>query len=103
MRGYPKRFNTKKDVDVALSIDAEKTKEKLQKMLDERWQWVITGQLAENDAGVEDSTHKVVTLYEDDGTTFKEKYQYELKEDPQCALFKLGYTVQEAEDIVGGA
>jgi len=103
MKGYPKRFNTKQDVDVAIRVDAEKTKGKLQKMLDERWQWMIIGQLAEADVGVEDSTHKVVTLYDDDGTTFKEKHQYELQEDPECALFRLGYTVAEAQDIIGGA
>lgn len=101
MRGYLKSIKTRKDLDVAMQLDSQRAKQAVQAMLDERKQWGITGQLAPSESGVTDATHKVVDVTDDDGTVTG-KYQYELQDDPASALFRIGLTVQEAQDIVGG-
>jgi len=101
MRGFPKLLKTNKDVSVAMSLDPNKTKRIVQKMLNEHRQWKISGKLSVADVGIADGTHKVVEVADDEGSIV-EKYQYELREDPASALSRVGLSIQEAEDIVNG-
>ncbi|MFA7175258.1 MAG: hypothetical protein WC340_17930 [Kiritimatiellia bacterium] len=101
MRGYPKHMNTRHDLDVAMQIDATRTRVEVQRMLDAKDVWTVGEKLPLTDAGVIDATHKVVEV-EDEAGTVVETYQYELKEDPAARLFQVGLTVTEAQDIVGG-
>lgn len=63
-------------------------------------QWLNVGMLESDAQGVTDDTHKVVIVGgEDDGTPVQ-YYQYEYKEDPNCKLFRMGFTVSEVEQLV---
>ena len=94
MRGIPKWFNTIEDVLNSMKLDKEATKAKLQEMLDGRFVWVATKKLGDKDKGVEDVTHKVMAQQEMDGGK-EERFQYELQEDPNAWMFRIGLTVEE--------
>jgi len=102
MKGFPKHLNTRYDVDYCLEHYPEEAKAFLAKKLTEVKKWQVTSKLAEGDAGITDATHKVVEVKDQATQEIKERYQYEYKDDPNCELFKLGFTVKEAEDILAG-
>ena len=62
MRGAPKHYNTRFDVDYCLEHYPAETKAFLAKKLTEVKQWQVTGKLTEGDAGITDETHKVVEV-----------------------------------------
>lgn len=95
MRGFPKYLNSKQDYQNCLTDYPEETKSELQRLLDSRFVWVDTELLANDAAGTTDATHRVVNS--DEG-----KIQQELVEDSNSELLRLGFTVQEAEDIING-
>lgn len=100
MEGYPKHLNTKEDVEfVVANFPRDKWTSQLQALLDERLQWFNQGKLDANDAGVEDATHKVVVM---DMVGESERYQYELREDPNCDLLRLGLTAEVVEAYLNG-
>jgi len=104
MRGFPKHLNTRYDVEYCLAEYPEETEAFLTKKLAEVKQWQVTGKLAADAVGVTDETHKVVVVEGKDQASKKaeERYQYEYKDDPNCELFRLGFTVKEAEDMLSG-
>ena len=77
----------------------EKTKEFLQRCLNDRMQWMTSGSIESGD-GITDETHRVV---ENDvpGGGIK-RHQQEYMEDSNCRLFRLGFTVEEAESLLSG-
>lgn len=99
MRGFPKHFNTKQDVLNLLNTPefAPQAKKALQSMIDNRFTWVVAKELSEKDVGIEDETHKVV-IETQDGKQISN--QVELKEDSQSHLFRLGFTVAEAMELM---
>jgi hypothetical protein len=99
MKGFPKSFNTKKDVMLCLEQWPEKTKSYISAMLANRFAWLIEKQLAEGEAGVTDETHKVTEVRDEAGTVV-ERYQMAWEEDPTAQLFRLGFTVSEAEGLI---
>ena len=99
MKGMPKTFNSKKDVEFCLQRWPEMTKDFLQKIKDSRNTWLIDHKMDLNEDGIEDETHKVTELYDEDGN-LTEKYQMVWDEDPNARLFRLGFTVEEAEDLI---
>ena len=99
MRGVPKWFNTVEDVMNSMETDKEATKAGLQKMLDGRFSWVATGKLGAKEKGVEDATHKVVASADMDGGN-EERWQYELREDPNAWLFRIGLTVEKVNELM---
>lgn len=101
MRGFPKHLNTRQDVDNVLQSHPEQARQRLQAMVDERFNWFYDGELADGEAGVTDDTHKVET-FEDETTGEVRRYQMELREDPNATLFRLGLTVAEAESLIQG-
>lgn len=83
-------MNTKQDY--LNTINTEQCKKALKSLIDTRFVWnnvqVIT------DEGQTDDTHRVI---QDD-----ENYiQQELIEDPNAELFRLGFTVEEAQQLLG--
>jgi len=54
--------------------------------------------LAKPADGIIDAKKKVEIIEKEDGT--KEYYQYEWKDDPNCKLYKIGLTKEEAENIM---
>jgi len=100
MRGFPKHLNTKQDfINLKTQYPAE-TKAALQTLLDDRMQWLKTADLDESDPGLEDETHKIVI--DTDESDNEIRYQYEYMEDPAARIFHLGFTVEEAEAMIGG-
>ena len=93
MQGFPKFLNTKQDYTNCLKDYPTETKAALQDLINGRYIWSITKVLADSDSGTTDDTHKVIT---NNG----EKFQYEYIEDSNARLFKLGFTVKEAEGLI---
>ncbi len=90
MRGLPKFFNTKQDLLNCLADEnlKEAAKLKLKQMLENRFNWFDVELLGDK-TGINDENHRVI-----DGM------QQELREDKTTSLFRLGFTVEEAEEII---
>lgn len=100
MVGFPKRLNSKFDYEfVRENFPREQWQQAFQGLLDDRMQWYNTGKLDSLDKGITDATHKVIENAGQDGQQ-AEYYQYELREDPDCQLFRLGFTVEEVTGIL---
>ena len=102
MKGAPKNYNTRFDVEYCLEHYPEEAKAFLTQKLTEVKQWLVTGKLKDGETGKTSDTHKVVEVQDTITKEVKERYQHEYKDDPNCKLFKLGFTVKEAEDILAG-
>lgn len=100
MKGFPKYLNTKQDVLNVIDEYPVETKAFLQKCLDERKGWITTGKLADGAAGVIDDTHRVAECKDDATGHVTERYQEEFMDDPNCKLFRLGFTVAEAQALI---
>jgi len=98
MRGIPKHLNTKFDYEYIKNQNLSGWKQQYQALLDTRQNWFKTGDLSPDDAGITDSTHRVRTEKNLDGVTIK--YQQVLQEDPNCKLFRLGFTQAEVESAL---
>lgn len=99
MRGFPRHLNTRQDVDNVLQSHPEQARQRLQGLIDERFNWFYDGELAETETGVTDDTHKVQT-FEDETTGEVRRFQMEWREDPNAKLFRLGLTVAEAKSLI---
>jgi hypothetical protein len=96
MRGMPKYLNTKKDY-LNLKKDFPGTwHPAFQNLLDNRFCWVNTGTAVGD--GITDGTHKVVSSETTPGVIVN--YQLELQEDPNAKLFRLGFAIEEIEDLL---
>lgn len=98
MRGIPKTLNTKFDYEYIKNQNMSGWQKHYQALLDTRVNWFKTADLAPEDAGITDETHRVKTETNLNGDTIK--YQQELKEDPNCKMFRLGFTVEEVESAL---
>lgn len=100
MVGFPKWLNTKKDfLYIREHFPREQWQPVFQALLDERMAWLNVGRLESAADGITDETHKVVTVGGDDGTPVQ-YYQYEYKEDENCRLFRLGFTVKDVQQLL---
>lgn len=100
MKGFPKVIATHEDVERLLVSHPAHAKRFLSECIAERMQWVPSGELAAESDGLVDATHKVVASKDMEGDA--ERFaQYELVEDKNCKLFQLGYTVKQAEKLIG--
>lgn len=97
MRGYPKHIATKRDLQVAMEISPQRTKAFIQRALDGRDGWVVTGSLESESAGVTDDTHRVRDRSSEDGE--QDWYQEEWGPMPGNTLDRLGIIVAEAEKL----
>lgn len=102
MNGFPKHINTRADVENLLQLYPDKMKAQLRAWLESRFAWLPEGKLAEGEPGIVDDLHRVIEIKDDMTSVTKERYQEALQEDPNCYLFRLGISVQEAEAMLEG-
>ena len=92
MRGFPRTISTKNDIQNLLQLYPDETREYLQKLLDTRFVWRSTGAITEGTAGVH-ATHRVMR-------TESGLEQFELVEDANAKIFRIGFTVSEVEEML---
>ena len=95
MRNMPKVLNTKKDYFNCLELYQEQAKVELKKLLDERFIWRCDGEIEEGNYPIVDDTHKVYSGEKG------ELLQYTYVEDENAKIFRLGFTVEEVEELIG--
>jgi len=103
MRGAAKHFNTLADVENSMTVDREGTKALLRKLKEGRFIWQDKGPLASATAGITDSTHRVVAVAAGDGVDAggtSVPHQFELVEDPNAWMFRIGLTVQKIDQYL---
>ena len=100
MRGIPKVFGTEQDVINSLAEDSAATKEKLRELLAGRMAWFPVEKLEESASGLTDATHKVIEQGGMDEGAETERWQYELREDPNAFMFKIGLTVDKINNYL---
>ncbi len=93
MRGFPKTISTKNDIQNLLQLFPNETREYLQKLLDARFVWRSTGAITEGAAGVQNATHRV--MRNESGLE-----QFELVEDQNAKIFRVGFSVAEVEEML---
>lgn len=98
MKNYPKYLNTKEDFINCLQLFPDRTKKHLQVLLNEVKNWILIDRI--NNEGTTDATHKVIEVIDEETNVVKERYQYEFKDDPNCELFRLGFTIIEVEELI---
>ena len=99
MRGVAKWFNTEQDIINCMAVDKEATKARLRELLDGRFAWFPDKVLKKGAAGIEDDTHKVITMQADNGG-IEEHWQYKLREDPNAWIFRIGLTVEKINKLL---
>ena len=93
MRGFPRTISTKIDVQNLFQLYPDETREYLQKLLDTRFVWRSTGAIAEGASGIQDATHRVMR-------TESGLEQFELVEDENAKIFRMGFSVAEVEEML---
>ena len=100
MKGFPKHLNTKEDYEYIKShFDESLWKPEFQKLLDSYKDWFFTKELNVETDGINDETHKVVEFRESEDTP-PYYHQYELQVNPNAKIFKLGYTIEEVQQLI---
>jgi len=101
MLNFPRHIATMDDVNNLKLSHPKELAEYLQDILNFKDTWVVVAKLDADEIGVEDATHKVVENVDINTQEVKERYQYELKEDPNGPIFRLGFaTSQAVEDLI---
>lgn len=101
MKGLPKFLNTKEDyLYVRDNFPKEQYAPFFYALLDTRMDWFFVGILQKEEDGIEDATHRIEKVNQAGELNLDTLYQYELKENPNCKLLQLGFTVKEVEDIL---
>ena len=100
MKGLPKTLNSKQDY---LYLKENTSKEYyvpfFQELLDSRFGWYFEKYI-EKEEGIEDDTHKVVEE-NNMGESEEIKYaQYVWKENENAKIFRIGFTVEEVQEII---
>ncbi len=106
MRDFPKHLNTKQDYFNLLTEFPEKTKEALQNLLDNRFMWFVVKELADGEVIPEGDNYKVEKSKQYDNETQTEvekKVLYEYKEDSNAELYRLGFTIEEIQNLISGS
>ena len=85
-------MNTKQDY-INLK-DTEKGQKALTDLLDLRYIWKSVRVLETKEQGLEDSTHRII---DNDGDFIQQEYV----EDDNAKIFRLGFTVEEVEELIG--
>jgi hypothetical protein len=97
MIGFPKTINSRQDIVNLLADPACKTKAlaTVQTLLDERYDWVVQGQLDVNATTAAEAGYKIVDVTNDEGVV-TQRYLYRWMLDPNNTLARLGVTAAEA-------
>ncbi|WP_144756097.1 hypothetical protein [Bartonella saheliensis] len=101
---YPEHLNSKQDYLNMLSFDKRETVRRLEGLLETRFYWIFVKELSDGEEGVEDETHRVYISQEIpfdlEGELVAKRYQYELQESEYAPLFRLGFSVEEVEQLI---
>ncbi|MBB4077375.1 hypothetical protein GGR08_001706 [Bartonella fuyuanensis] len=104
MIDYPEHLNSKDDYMNMLSFDKAETVRRLEDLLATRFDWVFIKELSEGEVGIEDDTHMVCLETEmavgSNGDYIEKRFQYELQESEYAMLFRLGFCVEEVEQLI---
>lgn len=102
MRGFPKMLSSKADyINVKNDFPPEEWKPHYQALLDTMMAWYPTGEVENPEEGIIDATHRVEEMdpMEEGGEV---RYmQYELRENPHCKLYAIGFTKAEVKKALG--
>lgn len=101
MRGFPKYtdISTKYDVENLKSTFPKETKAFLESLMNDRFIWVTTGELTNQESGITDDTHRVIEV-KDNETEAIGYAQQELVEDKNARIFRMGYTLEDVEILI---
>lgn len=102
MRGCPRTFATKQDYLNGIETYPEETKAALRRLIAGRFEFVKTGELSDGEDGIEDESHSIITSTENDSKTGElvtKRIQLEKRESENAKLFRLGFTLEEAESL----
>lgn len=100
MKGYPHHLNTKADyLFVHENFPREKWLPDFQALLDSRQDWFFEKHLESKGEGIEDETHKIVEFQENEEAPVTYD-QYVLREYEGALIFRLGFTVEEVEELI---
>lgn len=100
MRGFPKSLHTKEDyLYIKNNFEPEQWKPEFQKLLDTTSDWFFVKNLNKAEDGIDDDTHKIVEteISSDKPSVIS---QYEFRENPDAKLYKLGFTVEEVQQLI---
>lgn len=100
MRDFPKHLNTKDDYMYVLNhFSKEKVLPLFQNLLDTMKDWFFVRELGQQESVADTPTMK--TIATENNETKEITYAvYELQENPQCKLYRLGFSVEEVETII---
>lgn len=90
---------TKQDYLDLLEKDRDAGITQLSQLLYDAKQWVFVRELEPGETGISDETHMVEEYFNNDDTILR--IQYVLEPNEEAALFKAGFTIEEAEKILG--
>jgi len=102
VKGYPSFLNSREDYDyVRTNFPKEVWLKDFQHLLEIMGGWYFVSELKKKSDGYEDSTHKIIEIpSHDDRITYA---QYEFRINPECKLFRIGYTENEVKSIIESA
>ena len=96
MRGYPKFLNSKADYEyVKEHFPKYKWLPDYQALIDDNQKWTKEDRLVKKEDGVSDKESKVIE--EENENKEIVYYQYKFKEDPNCKLLRLEFTLAEVK------
>lgn len=100
MKGFPKNLNTKEDyLYIKEHFERDLWVPEFQKLLDTTSDWFFVKNLDKAEDGIDDDTHKIVEteISSDEPSVIS---QYEFRENPDAKLYKLGFTVEEVQQLI---
>lgn len=105
MIGFPKYLSTKRDYINILNDFSDtysnEVKNAFQILYDSKTREFILTELEHPETGLTDDTHRVISSIDSDsGINITKYYQLETRLDPNCKLFKIGFTLEEVEHIL---
>ncbi len=101
MLNFPRHINTMDDVNHLKGLFPIKLADYLEDLYNFKDTWFMISKLADGESGLTDDTHKIVENVDQGTGDVTERYQYELMEDPNGPIFRLGFkTTQEVYDLI---
>ena len=100
MRDFPKHLNTKDDYMYVLNhFPKEKVLPLFKNLLDTMKDWFFVRELGQQESVADTPTMKIIAT-ENNETKEITYAVYELQENPQCKLYRLGFSVEEVKTII---
>jgi len=107
MKGFPKHLNSKFDYYyIKDNFPESKWKPYWQLLLDDRFRWMDDHELEDPSEGIVDETHRIEERTSTNPETGEEVTVYiqqEYKKNPGSNFWRMGFTLEEVEEALGGA